>query len=227
MSGLPIVVFILVAALAAVNGSNDVPKGVATLAGAGVTRYRTAILWGTVTTLVGCVFSLTLAAKMTKLFSTGIFTARPTDAFAVAVLAGAVSWVALATALRLPVSTTHALVGALIGAGLLLSARSVAWSALVQKVAVPLLLSIGVAYVISLALTLAFGHIGRHAPARTAPSDGGPGPLPAPQEDTGAAVAVLEADTATAEADAEPEAPNRALAGPTGSPAGRQVSPGG
>lgn len=213
MSGLPIVVFILVAALAAVNGSNDVPKGVATLAGAGVTRYRTAILWGTVTTLVGCVFSLTLAAKMTKLFSTGIFTARPTDAFAVAVLAGAVSWVALATALRLPVSTTHALVGALIGAGLLLSARSVAWSALVQKVAVPLLLSIGVAYVISLALTLAFGHIGRHAPARTAPSDGGPGPLPAPQEDTGAAVAVLEADTATAEADAEPEAPNRALAG--------------
>ncbi|MGH3694943.1 MAG: hypothetical protein ACRDRX_13310 [Pseudonocardiaceae bacterium] len=37
-------VFVLLVALAAANGSNDVPKGVATLAGAGVARYRTAIL---------------------------------------------------------------------------------------------------------------------------------------------------------------------------------------
>jgi len=215
MPALAIVVAVLVAALAAVNGSNDVPKGVATLAGAGVTRYRTAILWGTVTTLGGCVFSLTLAARMTKLFSTGIFTARPTDAFAVAVLSGAVSWVALATALRLPVSTTHALIGALIGAGVLLSARNVAWSALVQKVAVPLLLSIAVAYVISLALTLVFGHVGRRkAAARPAPSAAGQGPPPVPQEDTGTALAVLETDTATAEAAADPEdTPSRALAG--------------
>jgi hypothetical protein len=34
------------AALAFANGSNDVSKGIATLAGSGVTNYRRAILWG-------------------------------------------------------------------------------------------------------------------------------------------------------------------------------------
>ncbi|MCM2580230.1 inorganic phosphate transporter [Streptomyces meridianus] len=156
MSLTAVLVFVLVAALAAANGSNDVPKGVATLAGAGVTKYRTAILWGTVTTLVGCVCSLTLADKMTQLFSSGIVTAEPTQAFAVAVLTGAVSWVALATVLRLPVSTTHALIGALLGAGLLLASDSIAWSAIPTKLVIPLLMSVGVAYGISLLLALVF-----------------------------------------------------------------------
>lgn len=88
MSLTAVLVFLLTAALAAVNGSNDVPKGVATLAGASVTKYRTAIIWGTVTTHAGCVCSLALASKMTKLFSGGIVTAKPTDAFAIAGSAG-------------------------------------------------------------------------------------------------------------------------------------------
>lgn len=156
MSFTTVLVFVLVAALAAANGSNDVPKGVATLAGAGVTKYRTAIVWGTVTTLAGCVCSLALADKMTQLFSKGIVTAEPTNGFAVAVLVGAVSWVALATLLRLPVSTTHALIGALLGAGLLLASDSIAWSAIPTKLVIPLLMSVGVAYGISLILALIF-----------------------------------------------------------------------
>ncbi|MGW0561672.1 inorganic phosphate transporter [Streptomyces sp. NPDC003016] len=168
MSFTVVLVFVLVAALAAANGSNDVPKGVATLAGAGVTKYRTAIIWGTVTTLAGCVCSLALAEKMTKLFSKGIVTAEPTEAFAVAVLAGAVSWVALATLLRLPVSTTHALIGALLGAGLLLASDSIAWAAIPQKLIIPLLTSVGVAYGISLVLALVFSRTSRRASERDA-----------------------------------------------------------
>jgi inorganic phosphate transporter, PiT family len=148
-----IAIFVLLVALAAANGSNDVPKGVATLAGAGVARYRTAILWGTVTTLAGALCSLALASKLTALFSQGIVSATPTPAFALAVLVGAGAWVALATATRLPVSTTHALIGALIGAGLLLSASSVQFAALGTKVALPLLASIAVAYLLSLSLS--------------------------------------------------------------------------
>ncbi len=148
-----IAIFVLLVALAAANGSNDVAKGVATLAGAGVTRYRTAILWGTVTTLAGALCSLALASKLTALFSKGIVSATPTPAFALAVLVGAGAWVALATATRLPVSTTHALIGALIGAGLLLSAPSVQFAALGTKVALPLLASIAVAYLLSLLLS--------------------------------------------------------------------------
>ncbi|MGI8916459.1 MAG: inorganic phosphate transporter [Chloroflexota bacterium] len=146
-------IFLLTLLLAAVNGSNDVSKGVATLAGAGVTRYRTAVIWGTVTTFAGALLSFLFAARMTALFSKGIVTAPPTLGFAIAVLTGAIAWVGFATITRLPVSTTHALVGALIGAGIQLGPHAVNWSVLLTKVATPLLASVAVAYAISVALS--------------------------------------------------------------------------
>ncbi len=147
-------ILVLALALAAANGANDVPKTVATLAGAGVARYRTAIVWGTVTTFVGAIVSLTFAAELTKLFSKGIFTATPTPEFTLAVLLGTVAWVTFATAARLPVSTTQALVGAMVGAGVLIGADAVSWRALPEKVLVPAILAIGVAYGISFLLNL-------------------------------------------------------------------------
>ena len=148
-----VALLLLTLGLAAVNGGNDVSKGVATLAGAGVTRYRTAVLWGTVTTLAGALLSFLVAARMTALFSRGIVTATPTTAFACAVLIGTIAWVAFATVTRLPVSTTHALVGALIGAGLQLGPHAVNWSVLLSKVATPLLASIAVSYALSALLS--------------------------------------------------------------------------
>ncbi len=149
-----LLVLLLVVGLAAANGANDVPKGVATLAGAGVAKIRTAILWGTVTTAIGCLVSLQFASKMTALFSKGIVSAHPTPAFAAAVLIGTLAWVALATWRSLPVSTTHALTGALLGAGALFASSAVQWNALVAKVVQPLLVSVLVAWVISVLLAL-------------------------------------------------------------------------
>ena len=153
MAALSVAVMFLTVALAAANGANEVSKGIAILAGAGVARYRTAILWGTVTTLVGAVASMTVAERLTALFSRGIVTAPPTLPFALAVLVGATVWVGFATTTRLPVSTTHAIVGALIGAGTELAPGAVNWSVLLTNVAGPLLASIGVAYVASAALS--------------------------------------------------------------------------
>lgn len=150
-----LLVLLLVIGLAAANGANDVPKGVATLAGAGVAKIRAAILWGTLTTAIGCLVSLHFASKMTALFSKGIVSAHPTPAFAAAVLIGTVAWVALATWRSLPVSTTHALTGALLGAGALFASSSVQWSALLGKVVEPLLVSVLIAWAIS--ALLAFG----------------------------------------------------------------------
>jgi PiT family inorganic phosphate transporter len=149
MTAVTALILLLTAGLAAANGANDVSKGVATLAGAGVTRYRTAVLWGVVATLAGSMLSLILAARITKLFSTGIVAATPTDAFALAVLTGALVWIVVATLARLPVSTTHAIVGALIGAGLLLAPGAVKWHALLPRIVIPLLASIAFAYAVS------------------------------------------------------------------------------
>lgn len=200
-----LVIFIMLVGLAAANGANDVSKGVATLAGAGVTRYRTALIWGTVTTLVGALLSIQLGRGMGNLFSNGIIGATPTSAFALAVLFGTFSWVALASFARLPVSTTHAIVGSLVGAGLVLAPESVHWSAVAQKVVRPLLLSIVVAYGVSLLLALAVHGIGRPTRSRrTAPVS--PAPRNAPPDRAGG-TGVLTRERSQAESTTEPLAP--------------------
>ncbi len=153
---LPLLIFILLALFAAANGANDVSKGVATLAGSGVTRYRTAIIWGAATTLAGSVVSGLFAARMLKLFTSGIIAAPPTPAFTLAVICGAAGWVAVATWTRLPVSTTHAIIGSLLGAGLLYAPTTVLWSGLLPKLVMPLLLSIAVSYAFSATLNRIF-----------------------------------------------------------------------
>ncbi|WP_329182769.1 inorganic phosphate transporter [Actinacidiphila glaucinigra] len=169
-----ILVLVLVLALAAANGANDVPKGVATLAGAGEAKIKTAIAWGTVTTAVGCLVSLHFANKMTALFSKGIVSASPTNSFAAAVLLGTAAWIALATWRGLPVSTTHALTGSLLGAGALFASSAVQWSVLLVKVVQPLLLSVVIAWAISAALSAAGRGIARRRAQRV------PQPLPDP-----------------------------------------------
>ncbi len=144
-----VLILALLAVLAAVNGANDVSKGVATLRGSGLAGYRTAIFWGAITTLAGCLLSAALAHTMLKVFTGGAITQPPTLVFEVAVLIGVIAWVALATVLSLPVSTTHGLIGALIGAGLLFAPSTIAWGAIVQRLLIPLLVSIFVAYAIS------------------------------------------------------------------------------
>jgi inorganic phosphate transporter, PiT family len=166
------IILIMLVGLAVANGANDVSKGVATLAGAGVTAYRTAIGWGTITTAVGAVLSIQLGRGMGKLFSSGIFAGKPTDAFALAVLIGATSWVTLATVTKLPVSTTHAVVGSLVGAGLVIEASGVQWQGLVQKVLTPLLASVFVAYIISLLLAYAIKPLARRSADRAANGGG-------------------------------------------------------
>lgn len=145
-------ILVLLIALAASNGANDVSKGVATLVGSGVTRYRTAILWGALTTLAGALVSGLLAERMLKLFTSGVVSAEPTSAFTLAVISGAVGWVTVATLARLPVSTTHAIFGSLLGAGLLFAPNTILWSSLVPRFAIPLLLSIAVSYLLSATL---------------------------------------------------------------------------
>lgn len=108
-------------ALAFANGANDNSKGVATLIGAGRLRPRPALVYGTVTTLLGSAAAVLLARGLLERFSgKGILAAELTGTpeLGLTVAAAAGGTVLLATRLGLPVSTTHALVGSLAGVGL-------------------------------------------------------------------------------------------------------------
>ncbi|WP_447979955.1 anion permease [Candidatus Nitrospira bockiana] len=135
---------LLVTTLAFANGTNDVSKAIATLVGSGITNYRWAIAWGTAWTIVGASASALVAGAMVTTFSRGLL--RPgvivPSALILGVLIGAIAWVLIASRTGLPVSTTHALTGALVGAGLIaFGAHGLVWPTMVTKIVLPLLLS--------------------------------------------------------------------------------------
>ena len=159
--------FLAVCFLAYANGANDNFKGVASLYGSRTCSYKTAIGWATLTTGAGSLAAIFLAQTLLKRFSgKGLvpeaLTTQPQFLLAVALGAGAT--VILATLLGFPISTTHGLIGALVGAGLVFGASTVNFAALGKNFVTPLLLSPliavlagGAAYGILRALRLASG----------------------------------------------------------------------
>ena len=141
--------------VAFVNGANDNFKGVATLHGSGTLGYRTALAWATVTTLGGSFGAALLSGSLVARFSgKGLVDAAVAadPVFLLAVAGGAAGTVLLATRLGFPISTTHALTGALVGAGVVVAGPGqVAYGTLGRAFALPLLAS----PLVSMALTAA------------------------------------------------------------------------
>lgn len=134
---------ITVAWLAFSNGANDNFKGVATLFGSGATSYRLAIWWAMITTFMGAAFAFYLGSLLIKAFSgKGLVGAEvlADPAFLFAVASAAALTVFLATRLGFPISTTHAIIGGLIGAGLI-APGGVAFLLLGKKLLLPLLIA--------------------------------------------------------------------------------------
>jgi PiT family inorganic phosphate transporter len=130
--------------LAWANGANDVSKGVATLVGSGAAKGRHALLWGTLWTVLGGVAAIFWGAALVGTFSSGFLaTGFPVStAFISGALAGAIAWVLLATRFGWPVSTTHALLGGIVGAALVIDGpQGVRGVAVANKALLPLLLS--------------------------------------------------------------------------------------
>ncbi len=154
-----ILLFIGACFLAYTNGANDNFKGVATLFGSGTTNYKKAINWATLTTFAGSVAAIFLAGELVKNFSgKGLVPNEliqdPT--FAISIALGAAITVFLATKIGMPISTTHSLVGALFGAGVMAIGVDFNFAKLGKTFLMPLIVSPLMAALASFILYLIF-----------------------------------------------------------------------
>lgn len=150
-----IFLFLAVLLLTYSNGANDNFKGVATLYGSRTLPYKSALILATITTFAGAVCSYFFAAALIKNFSgKGLVPDNIVQSadFALAVALATGTTVLLATKFGFPISTTHGLVGALVGAGLVAAGANVNFSSLGKVFFLPLLLSPFVAILISAGL---------------------------------------------------------------------------
>eukprot|EP00871_Galdieria_phlegrea_P002444 jgi/Galph1/31/GphlegSOOS_G4784.1 len=117
-----IVSFLLSAAL----GGNDVANAMGTSVGSGAVSVKTALAIGAVMEFAGAVL---LGSRVTETIGGGVIVvgtqgvSNPVSALSYmlgmfSVLMGSTLWLAIATSLGLPVSSTHSVVGGLIGFGL-------------------------------------------------------------------------------------------------------------
>jgi PiT family inorganic phosphate transporter len=101
-------------------------------------------MWGTTFTVAGALVAMVATQALVAAFSGKGILRNPVAApsFAFAVACGAIGWLLIATRTGLPVSTTHALTGALCGAGIAASGfDGVAWNTVAARVALPLAVS--------------------------------------------------------------------------------------
>ena len=158
-----ILILLAVCFLAYSNGANDNFKGVASLLGSKTTTYSKALRWATVTTLLGSACSFFLASSLLAKFSgKGLVpdSLTTSENFLFAVAFGAGATVILATFTGFPISTTHGLTGAIVGAGLVAVGSEVSFLALQKSFLLPLLLSPLLA-VAAGAIVYGIGHFSR------------------------------------------------------------------
>lgn len=155
MTGIPLFLLGAVGFLAYTNGANDNFKGVATLFGSRTTDYRRALSWGTIMTFLGSLAAIWISKGLVKAFSGRGFvpdTVTTEPAFLLAVGLGAALTVLLATLGGWPISTTHALTGALVGAGWMAVGPQIHLSVLTQVFFLPLaaspFLSLGITVIL-------------------------------------------------------------------------------
>lgn len=136
-----LIALLCVALLAYANGANDNFKGVATLFGSGVADYRRALNWATAATFAGSIAAISFTAHLVATFSGKLFVSAETLAlpgFPLAVTAACAATVLLATRIGAPISTTHSLAGALLGAAFAAPGSVVNWDKAVKQIFLPL-----------------------------------------------------------------------------------------
>jgi PiT family inorganic phosphate transporter len=162
-------VFIVIVALGFdyTNGFHDAANAIATSVGTRALKPRVALAMAAVMNLAGALIATGVAATVGKGI-VGLTAADGTHGLVVvlAALIGGITWNLITWYFGLPSSSTHALVGGLVGAALASSVQ-VKWHGVVDKVVIPMVLSplvgIVVGYIVMVAILWIFR---RGSPAR-------------------------------------------------------------
>lgn len=151
-----LVIIIIVIALVFdyTNGFHDAANAIATTVATKAVKAKTALAIAAVGNLTGAFLSEGVAKTVGK----GIIDVESSNSGLVVVMAallGAISWNLLTWWLGLPSSSSHALIGGLVGAALA-SGELVYWSGVMQKVAIPMIISplIGISAAFGLTILL-------------------------------------------------------------------------
>src|SRR5438128_6245877 len=126
------------------NGFHDTANYVATWVGTRALSPRIAVAVSAVANLAGAFVTTAVAKTVGKgIIDTGLATEKTV----LAALLGAIVWNLVTWWLGLPSSSTHALIGGLIGAALVQSgSKGVEWHGLAHKVLIPALIAPTVAF---------------------------------------------------------------------------------
>jgi PiT family inorganic phosphate transporter len=160
-----LLVIVVAAALAFdfTNGFHDTANVVASAISTRALSPRTAITLASLLNFVGAFISLKVAATV----ATGIIDAgQVTETIAFAGLLGAISWNLITWAYGLPSSSSHALIGGVIGAMLAaVGSGGIKGAGIIDKVVVPALIAPVAAFVAAgVAIVVLYRVLGRHRP---------------------------------------------------------------
>src|SRR6266568_270929 len=148
-------VFVVAVALAFdfTNGFHDTANYVATWVGTRALSPRWAVLISAAANLAGAFVTTAVATTVGKgIIDTGL----ATEQTVLAALIGAIAWNLLTWWFGLPSSSSHALIGGLVGAALVQSgSKGVEWYGVVHKIAIPALVAPVVAFAGAFPLLLA------------------------------------------------------------------------
>jgi PiT family inorganic phosphate transporter len=150
-----IVVILTALSFAYTNGFHDSANAIATSISTRALTPRAALLMAAVMNLLGAWLGLQLGGGVAKAVTSGIISAPPEGGrglvIVFALLAGAIAWNLTTWYFGLPSSSTHSLIGGMVGAGLASGLR-VNWSGVWDKVVLPMLLSPVIGFVLAYAL---------------------------------------------------------------------------
>ncbi len=152
------------------NGFHDAANAIATSVSTRAWTPKKALLVAAIMNIVGAM----LGTEVAKTIGSGIITPDPTNHGLVVILAalvGAIVWNIITWWLGLPSSSSHALIGGLIGAGVVAGSH-VAWSNIIFVVVIPMVISpiIGftLAYIVMILAMLVFRNRPYHSTMRKA-----------------------------------------------------------